>query len=103
MFNADFANHDAPRDGMNLVIQNEHWDERLEFLLFHGELCNRIPQTAHFDLFDALVMLDLQPSRGQAKKNWHWEGGPEFPSGFHDWFIGKKKFRLTVWVPVRGS
>ena len=91
---------DIVRNGINIVIKNEHWDEAIEHLLFHGEVCNRIPPTAPIDLFDALVMHDLQPSRGQAKKNWHWEGGPEFPAGFHDWFIGKRKQRMTVWVPV---
>ena len=100
MHDSTFGAFDGPKDGINIVVKNEHWDAGIEHLLFHGEVCNRIPSPASFDLFDALVILDLQPSRGQAKKNWHKEGGPHFPPGFHDWFIGKKKFRLTVWVPV---
>lgn len=94
------ASPNVDRDGMNIVIKNQHWDPDIELRLFHGEVCNHIPPTAPIDLFDVLVMLDLQPSRGQAKKNWRKEGGPAFPPGFHDWFIGKRKTRITVWFPV---
>ena len=92
---------DCPKTGLNIVVQNPAWCPRLEQLLFHDEPVNRIsPDSKAFDLFDLLVMLDIFPSRGQAKKGWNKPGGPGFPPGFHDWFIGKRRVRITTWVPV---
>jgi hypothetical protein len=94
---------DCPLDGFNVAIKNQHWDEALELRLFHGEVVNHIPADSQaMDLFDLLVMFNIFASRGQAKKGWTRSGGPEWPLGFHDWFIGKKKIRITVWNPVEG-
>jgi hypothetical protein len=102
-FHAEQAAFDCPLDGFNLAIQNQHWDESLEQLLFHGEVVNHIPADSQtMDLFDLLVMFEVFASRGQAKKSWKRAGGPGWPSGFHDWFIGKKKIRITIWNPVEG-
>ena len=100
-FHQELAAFDCPLDGFNLVIQNQHWDENLERRLFHGEVTNRIPADSKtIDLFDVLVMFEIFSSRSQAKRGWARAGGPDFPPGFHDWFIGKKRIRITVWTPI---
>jgi hypothetical protein len=92
---------EIPLSGVNIVIKNDAWNADLEHRLFHGENINHIPANSqHIDLFDMLVMLDIFTSRGQAKKSWNREGGPDWPPGFHDWFIGKKKTRITIWNPI---
>lgn len=54
------------------------------------------------DMYDLLVMLEVFPSKAQARKNWK-RSGQEIPYGYSDFEkIGKLSNRLTIFKPMEG-
>lgn len=51
------------------------------------------------DILDALVILEVFPSRSQARKNWR--GETTFPDGWTTLTkLGKKRKKLYIWNPT---
>lgn len=92
-------------DEVNIVVVNDHFDAELCDRLFGplnewaGEFIRMISPSDQLTVLDLLVMMDVFPSKGQARKNW--KGPVEIPDGFSDFLgLGKHRRRLTIWKPV---
>lgn len=91
---------------LHVAFKNDHFDRSFMDILFHPfdewEDDIRIVEPGKLDIFDCLVMLEIFPSKGQARKNW--KGPTEFRPGFqHFERLGKMKKELVVWIPVKES
>jgi hypothetical protein len=76
----------------NFVVKNEFWDEETEWNLFGDD---PIEYTESFSFVEFLVKIGIFSSKGQAKKNNFFDN-----VGFNDIVVGKKKTRVTYWIPV---
>ena len=85
---------------MNIVIENEHWSQDLETVLFAGEPTQHINEP--FDMFDLLVLAGIFTSKKQARKNWTMTG-QEIPLGFNQFTVGKKRKDIWIWKPIVDS
>ncbi len=79
----------------NFVIKNEFWDKKTETHLFGND---PIEYVDSFSFVECLVKLGIFPSKGQAKKNKFSDS-----NGFNDIIVGKKRIRITYWIPIQFS
>lgn len=92
---------------LNIVIKNENFNpetdvgfaERLFGLdIDPNQKITYIPGDATFDILDVLVLLNVFPSRSQARKNW--KGPIQFPPGVSDFTVGKQRHSVWIWNPM---
>ena len=87
----------------NFVIKNEHWDQRMEDLLFQAAEGPKDPITYiqdDTDMFNLLVTMGVFTSRGECRRNWK-KTAQRIPDGFT--FLqklGKKNVQFAVWRPI---
>lgn len=85
---------------LNIIIISERVLDRDRELLFPDEeivFTIRSDNPIVRDMLDVLVLMKVFPSRSQARKNW--KGSIPFPTGWNEWFLGKKKRHLCLWNP----
>src|SRR5574343_1633405 len=88
-----------PFEDLNVILQTEHCDKPLEWMCFFGDE-DAFLMPGNTDIFDLLVMLDVFPSKSQAKKNW--KRDTSIPDGFtqiED--IGKRRKTLCIVKPFK--
>lgn len=89
---------------LNFIVANGeelHTDASLFFSDKNGKVHEPVIEiTSDKDMYDILVMADIFPSKGQARKNWT-RTGAEIPKGFTDLTnIGKLRHRITILNPI---
>ena len=88
-------------DYLNIVVMTPWVQEGDEELLFGPlepkEKVHRIG-VGMLSMWRLLVLLGAFPSISQARKNWKDKSGT-IPPGFSEFWVGKKRRRLTIWSP----
>lgn len=90
---------------LNVVVLNNNVDA-IDMLWFMKQLFKDDPITTvtdGVDMYNLLVMLEVFPSRSEAKKNWTRTGREILPGYNEIKDIGKQKKALYIWNPIKES
>ena len=87
-------------DFLNIIVESEHVRDEDRVALFPDDEVVHILRDGHGkDMFDLLIILGAFSSKSQAKKNWK-NTKATIPSGWSEFFVGKKKRWLCIWNPT---
>lgn len=88
-------------DFLNVIIDNGNVRDTDRNMIFPKEELVTIirPDNPNIkDVLDLLVILEAFPSKSQARKNW--TGPIQFPPGWSEFWVGKRKRFLGIWNPT---
>ena len=85
----------------NIIVSNEFHRPDDQRLFFSNEECIKISPNS--TMLDILVMAEIFPSKGQARKN-GWSAGKEtIPSGWTEIVVGKLKHKFFILNPTKDN